>query len=64
MGYNLVLTVVHIIGLMQRDYGASLWQMLFEDGLLCYIVAFAANVLPAVSDRTIISAMCFAHQTT
>ncbi|EIW62081.1 uncharacterized protein TRAVEDRAFT_57188 [Trametes versicolor FP-101664 SS1] len=48
MGYNLVLTVVHTIGLMQRDHGASLWEMLFEDGLLCYIVAFAANVLPAV----------------
>ncbi len=49
MGYNLVLTVVHIVGLMQRDYGASLWQMMFEDGLLCYIVAFAANTIPAVS---------------
>ncbi|KAI0637840.1 hypothetical protein C8Q77DRAFT_1214825 [Trametes polyzona] len=48
MGFNLVLTVVHIIGLMQRDYGATFWQMLFEDGLIFYLVAFSANVLPAV----------------
>lgn len=61
MGYNLVLTVVHTIGLMQRDHGASLWEMLFEDGLLCYIVAFAANVLPAVSDLSAISTLGFAH---
>ncbi|KAI0650051.1 hypothetical protein C8Q79DRAFT_923463 [Trametes meyenii] len=48
MGFNLVLTVMHTIGLMQRDYGASLWEMLFEDGLIYYLVAFSVNALPAV----------------
>ncbi|KAI0356603.1 hypothetical protein OH77DRAFT_212427 [Trametes cingulata] len=48
MGYNLVLTVVHVVGLMRRDHGATFWQMLFEDGLICYFIAFAANIFPAV----------------
>ncbi|KAI0676899.1 hypothetical protein C8Q78DRAFT_962386 [Trametes maxima] len=48
MGFNLVLTVLHTIGLMQRDYGASLWEMLFEDGLIYYLVAFSVNAIPAV----------------
>ncbi|KAI0370245.1 hypothetical protein BV20DRAFT_966875 [Pilatotrama ljubarskyi] len=48
MGFNLVLTVVHIVGLMRRDNGATFWQMLFEDGLIYYIIAFAANIFPAV----------------
>ncbi|KAI9001230.1 hypothetical protein BD414DRAFT_452439 [Trametes punicea] len=48
MGFNLVLTVVHVIGLMQRDHGATFWQMLFEDGLIFYLVAFSCNALPAI----------------
>ncbi|KAI0829483.1 hypothetical protein BC628DRAFT_1315197 [Trametes gibbosa] len=48
MGYNLVLTIVHIIGLMQRDHGASFWEMLFEDGLIFYLIAFSVNAIPAV----------------
>ena len=49
MVFNLVLTIVHVLGLMQRDFGATFWQMLFEDGLIFYMVAFACNALPAVS---------------
>ncbi|KAH9853731.1 hypothetical protein C2E23DRAFT_727987 [Lenzites betulinus] len=49
MGFNLVLTVVHIVGLMQRDHGASLWEMLFDDGLIFYLIAFIVNALPAVT---------------
>ena len=49
MVFNLVLTIVHVLGLMQRDYGATFWQMLFEDGLIFYMVAFTCNALPAVS---------------
>ncbi|CDO74030.1 hypothetical protein BN946_scf185043.g80 [Trametes cinnabarina] len=48
MAFNLVLTIVHILGLMQRDHGASFWQILFEDGLIFYLVAFSCNALPAV----------------
>ncbi|KAI0663074.1 hypothetical protein C8Q70DRAFT_491292 [Cubamyces menziesii] len=48
MVFNLVLTIVHVLGLMQRDYGATFWQMLFEDGLIFYMVAFTCNALPAI----------------
>ncbi|KAI9067601.1 hypothetical protein FKP32DRAFT_1755020 [Trametes sanguinea] len=48
MVFNLVLTIVHIIGLMQRDHGASFWQMLFEDGLILYFIASLSNALPAI----------------
>lgn len=39
----------YVIGLMRRDHGATVGEMLLEDGVVCYIVAFSANVPPGVS---------------
>ena len=47
--FNLILLVFYVTGLMQRDHGATVWEMLFQDGVVCYIIAFSANVPPAVS---------------
>ncbi|KAI0771897.1 hypothetical protein BD413DRAFT_623974 [Trametes elegans] len=57
-GFNLILAIVHVIGLTQRDYGASFWQMLFEDGLIFYLIAFSCNALPAVTVMNVAMAAC------
>ncbi|KAI0773896.1 hypothetical protein C8Q74DRAFT_1201136 [Fomes fomentarius] len=49
MGFNLVIMVVHIVGLLRRDHSASVWELLFNDGVICYLIAFSGNALPAVS---------------
>ena len=49
MGFNLVILIFHIVGLMRRDHGASVWELLFKDGIVCYLIAFSCNALPAVS---------------
>ena len=32
-----------------NDRGLNTWNLLFKDGLIFFVVAFAANILPAVS---------------
>ncbi|KAI0751393.1 hypothetical protein C8Q80DRAFT_1098417 [Daedaleopsis nitida] len=49
MAFNLVILGFHVVGLMRRDRVASLWQLLFQDGVILYLIAFSCNALPAVS---------------
>lgn len=49
MGFNLVILLVHIVGLLRRDHGASVGELLFNDGVIYYLIAFSGNALPAVS---------------
>ncbi|KAH9943089.1 uncharacterized protein BXZ73DRAFT_97147 [Epithele typhae] len=48
LAYNFVLLVFYVVGLMRRDHGATLWELLVEDGVICYLVAFSANAPAAV----------------
>ncbi|RPD61894.1 hypothetical protein L226DRAFT_571294 [Lentinus tigrinus ALCF2SS1-7] len=48
MGFNLIILVIHVIGLLRRDHSASIWEMLFKDGVIYYLGAFSCNALPAI----------------
>ncbi|KAI0721844.1 hypothetical protein C8T65DRAFT_169688 [Cerioporus squamosus] len=48
MGFNLVVLVFHVIGLLRREHSASIWELLFKDGVIYYLAAFSCNALPAV----------------
>ncbi len=53
MGFNLVILVLHVVGLLRREHSASIWDLLFKDGVIYYLGAFSCNALPAVSSPSI-----------
>ncbi|TBU48466.1 hypothetical protein BD309DRAFT_1015556 [Dichomitus squalens] len=48
LGFNLVITVLHVAGLMKSDEGSSVWELLFREGVVYYLIAFTFNALPAI----------------
>ncbi|KAG8954573.1 hypothetical protein FRC03_011421 [Tulasnella sp. 419] len=48
MAYDLVVLSVTITGLVRVTGRSGIWQLLFADGLFYFIVAFTANLIPAV----------------
>ena len=48
LGLNLVITVLHVVGLVKSDEGSSVWELLFREGVIYYLTAFAFNAVPAV----------------
>ena len=53
MGFNLIILVLHVVGLLRGDNSASISELLFKDGVIFYLGAFSCNVLPAVSGSAI-----------
>ena len=49
LGLNLVITVLHVVGLVKSDEGSSVWELLFREGVIYYLAAFTFNAVPAVS---------------
>lgn len=50
MGFNFILLCVGGFKMFwdSNDRGLNTWNLLFKDGLIFFVVAFAANILPAV----------------
>lgn len=53
MGFNLIILVLHVVGLLRGDNSASISELLFKDGVIFYLGAFSCNALPAVSGSAI-----------
>ena len=50
MGFDFILLCVGGFKMFwdSNDRGLNTWNLLFKDGLVFFVVAFAANILPAV----------------
>jgi len=48
MGIDLVVMLLTITGLALSPSRSSLWQLLFRQGVIYFVVAFVANSLPAI----------------
>ncbi|TFK93904.1 hypothetical protein K466DRAFT_594037 [Polyporus arcularius HHB13444] len=57
MGFNLVILVLHVVGLMRREHSASIWDLLFKDGVIYYLGAFSCNALPAILNAVNLNAV-------
>jgi hypothetical protein len=47
MLFDLAVLVLTTIGLLMSANRSSLWQLLFRQGIIYFLVAFIANTLPA-----------------
>ena len=48
MLFDLLVLVLTIIGLIMSPGRSSLWHLLFRQGVVYFLVAFVANLLPAI----------------
>ena len=48
MSFDFVVLVLTTIGLVMSPGRSSLWQLLFRQGIIYFLVAFIANTVPAV----------------
>ncbi|TBU32089.1 hypothetical protein BD311DRAFT_775638 [Dichomitus squalens] len=58
LGFNLVITVLHVAGLMKSDEGSSVWELLFREGVVYYLIAFTFNALPAIFSIVNLNSEC------
>jgi hypothetical protein len=49
MSFDLIVLILSVVGLIFSPGRSSLWQLLFAQGAIYFIVAFSANLIPAVS---------------
>jgi len=48
MSFDLVVLILTTIGLVRSPSRSSLWQLLFRQGVVYFLVAFVANTIPVV----------------
>lgn len=48
MSFDLLVLLLSIIGLVSSPGRSSLWHLLFKQGIVYFLVAFVANLMPAV----------------
>ena len=46
MSFDLIVLLLTTIGLVRSPGQSSLWQLLFRQGVVYFLVAFVANTLP------------------
>ena len=59
MSFDLIVLVLTTIALMKSPSRSSLWQLLFRQGLIYFLVAFIANVIPAIFLVLDLNSTCF-----
>lgn len=52
MGFDLIILLFTMLALIPLRRDSGLWNLLFQDGLVYFIIAFFCNALPAVSACT------------
>lgn len=49
MGFDLIILIITAIALLARHSARTdLWKLLFQDGLVYFILSFSTNCIPAV----------------
>jgi hypothetical protein len=48
MGFDFVILAFTTIALMRHSRRTDLWRLLFQDGLVYFLVSFSTNAIPAV----------------
>ena len=59
MSFDLVVLVLTTIGLVRSPSRSSLWQLLFRQGAIYFLVAFIANTVPVVFLLLNLNGTCF-----
>jgi hypothetical protein len=59
MSFDLVVLVLTTIGLVRSPSRSSLWQLLFRQGVIYFLVAFVANTVSVVFVLLNLNGMCF-----
>jgi len=59
MSFDLVVIVLMTIGLMRYPGQSSLWHLLFRQGIIYFLIAFVANMVPAVFLLLDLNRTCF-----
>ena len=59
MSFDLVVLVLTTIGLVRSPSRSSLWQLLFRQGVIYFLVAFVANTVPVVFLSLNLNSTCF-----
>jgi len=48
MSFDFIVLVLTTTGLVMSPGRSSLWQLLFRQGIIYFLVAFIANMVPAI----------------
>ncbi|KDQ09989.1 hypothetical protein BOTBODRAFT_503327 [Botryobasidium botryosum FD-172 SS1] len=48
MSFDLIVLILSTIGLLLSPGRSNLWQLLFKDGIVFFLIAFCSNLFPAV----------------
>ena len=48
MSFDFIVLVLTTIGLVMSPGRSSLWQLLFRQGVIYFLVAFVANMIPTI----------------
>lgn len=48
MSFDLILLVVTTVGLIASSNPFSLWQLVFQQGIIYFLTAFIANLVPTI----------------
>jgi len=59
MSFDLIVLVLTTIALMKSPSRSSLWQLLFRQGLIYFLVAFIFNTIPAIFLALNLNSTCF-----
>ena len=53
MGFDFVILIFTTVALLERRAAKTgLWKLIFQDGLVYFMVSFTMNAIPAVRSRT------------
>lgn len=63
MAYDLLVLSLSSIGLVRSLGRSDLWSLLFQDGIVYFIVAFSANTVATVSQLTLRSRIVLVSNT-
>lgn len=58
MLFDLIVLVLTTVGLTMSPTRSSLWQLLFRQGIIYFVVAFIANMLPTIFALLNLNSMC------
>lgn len=59
MSFDLIVLVLTTFALVKSPSRSSLWQLLFRQGIIYFLVAFIANMIPAIFLVLNLNSTCF-----
>ena len=59
MSFDLIVMVLTTIGLMRFPGRSSLWHLLFRQGIIYFLIAFVANMVPTTFLLLDLNRTCF-----